>query len=148
VACSRTKFYSYLPLGLPSVFFTYVYPTKTLLTPLLSLTRATCPAHHILIDLVTLIWCEIQIVKLLFTKSSPFSCYLVPLGQNISLSAIFSNTFSLCSFLDARGKISLQFKISGKITVVHVKIFIFLDSKRTQRFFCISYLRLCTCDWL
>jgi hypothetical protein len=40
-------------MGLPSDFFPSAFPTKTLYTSLLSPTHATCPAHLILLDLVT-----------------------------------------------------------------------------------------------
>ena len=44
---------SHLLLGLPSGLFPSVFHTKILYTPLLSPTRATCPAHLILLDFIT-----------------------------------------------------------------------------------------------
>jgi len=43
---------SHLSLGLLSSLFTSGYPTNTLCTPLLSPTRATCPAHLIPFELI------------------------------------------------------------------------------------------------
>ena len=44
---------SHLCLGLPSCIFPSGFPTKTHYTPLLSPKCATCPTHHILLDLIT-----------------------------------------------------------------------------------------------
>ena len=44
---------SHLLLGLPNGLFPSGFPAKSLFAPLLSTTRATCPAHQILLDLIT-----------------------------------------------------------------------------------------------
>ena len=56
--------------------------------------RATCPAHLILIDVITrkIFGEQHRSLKLLIMKFSPLPCYLVPLGHKIFSSAPCSQT--------------------------------------------------------
>jgi hypothetical protein len=49
------------------------------------------------------------------------------LGQNILLNTIFSNTFSFLSFLNVSDQVSHPYKTTGKIIVLYIIIFKFLD---------------------
>jgi hypothetical protein len=88
---------SHLRLGLPSGLFPSDFPTKTLYTPLLSLIRATCTDHLILLDLITRTKLGDEYRPL---SSSLYSFHNSPvtpslLGPNILLNTLFSNTLSL-----------------------------------------------------
>ena len=76
---------SHRRLGLPSSLFLSGFPIKTLHTPLLSTTLATCPAHLILLDFITQIILGEEYRSFsssLFLISNP--CYLVPLRPKYS----------------------------------------------------------------
>ena len=99
---------SHLRLGLPSGIFPSGFPTKTLYTPLLAHIRATCPAHFILLDLITRTICGEEYRSLSSSLCSflhsPITSSL--LGPNILLNTLFSNTLSLRSSLNVSNQVS------------------------------------------
>ena len=92
---------SHLRLGLPSGIFPSGFPTKTLYRPLLSLIRATCPSHLILLDFITrtILGEEYRSISSSFCSflHSLITSFL--LGPNMLLNILFSNTLSLRSYL-------------------------------------------------
>jgi hypothetical protein len=59
------------------------------------------------------------------------------LGPNIPLSTLFSNTLSLCTYLNVRDQVSHPYKTTGRIMVFYILTCRFLASRREDR-------RLCT----
>ena len=90
---------THLRLGLPSVLLPSGFPSKTLYTPIFPPTRATCPAHLIILDFIA--------HTILGEEYKSFSCSLCSLlhspvtssllGPNILLDTTFSNTLSFLS---------------------------------------------------
>jgi len=88
--------------GSPKWLFPSGFPTKALYTPILS--SSLCSFLHY-----------------------PITSSLV--GPNFLLNTLFSNTLSLRSSLHMTDQVSYPYKTTGKIIVLHIEIFKFLDSK-------------------
>jgi hypothetical protein len=93
--------------------------------------RATCPTHLILLDFITRTIYTEQYRSLSSSLCSflhsPVTSSL--LGPNILLSTLFSNTLTLRSSLYVTDQVSHPYKITGKIIVLCILIFMFLDTK-------------------
>ena len=129
---------SHLRLNLPSVLFPFRFPTKILYMPFLSLIRATCPGHLILLYLNTRTILGEQ-YRLLSSSlcsflHSPFTSSI--LGPNILLNTAFSNILRLRSSLNVSDHVLHPYKTTRKITILYMLDFMHLDSKLKHKIFC------------
>jgi len=122
---------SYPRLGFQSGFVPSGFHTKTLYAPTLSPIHAIRPAHHILLKFI---FCD-------YTLNSSLCTFLYSLltlsllGPNILLGTQFSDTLSQCSSLDMSNH-SHPHKTTGKIIILYILNFIFLDSKLEDKGIC------------
>ena len=107
---------SHLWLGLPSSLFPSGFPAKPLYIPLLSPICATCPAHLIVLDLITWTMLGEEYRSLSFSLCSFLHSPVTSLlGPNTLLSTLLSNTLSLRSSFNLRDQVSHPYKTRGKL---------------------------------
>jgi hypothetical protein len=69
-------------------------------------------------------------MKFLIVQFSPTAYYLIRLRSN---STLFSNTLVLCISLNIRDQVSRSYKITVRMIVSYMVIFMFLDSGRGDK---------------
>jgi hypothetical protein len=98
--------------------------------PVLSPICATCPAHLILLNFITQTILGEQYRSLSSSLCSLLYSLVTSslLGPNI-LNTLFLNTLSQFSSRNVSDQVSHPYKTAGKIIVLYILIFKFLDSK-------------------
>jgi hypothetical protein len=88
------------------------------------------PPHLHRLDKSYYTWRRVQIMQLLLRQFSPPSHHFPLFGPNILRSTLFSNNLSLCSYLNVSDQDSHPYRTTGKIIVLYILTFIFVDNRR------------------
>ena len=134
--------YSHLPLVFPSGIYPSGFPTKTLYAPHLVTPAYVLHAQPIHSSrLITWIIFGEEYRSLSSSLCNFLHSPVTPslLCPNILLNTLFSNTISLCSSLNVSDQVSHPYKTTGKIIVLYILSFKFLDSKLEDKRFCTEW---------
>ena len=117
------------------------FPHQDSIHPLSSPIRATCPAHLILLDFITRTILGEDYKSFSSSLCSPLHSPVTSslLGPNILLNTMFSNNLSFLSSRNVNDQVSHPCKTTGKIIVLYIFIFKFLDSNPEDKRFCTEW---------
>ena len=123
-------------LGSPKWSFSLRFPHQNPVytSPLPHKCYTPCPSHSSWFYHPNKIRWAVQIIKLSLCSFLHFPVTSSLLGPNILLSTLFSNTLSVWSFLNVSVQVSHPYKITGKIIVLYILIFKFLNSKHSVKY--------------
>jgi hypothetical protein len=132
---------THLRLCLPSGIFPSGFLIKTLYKSLLTPVSATCPTHLIPLELITrkMLGEEYRSLSSLLYNYLHSLVASSPLYPNVLLSILFLNSLSLRSSLNLSDQVLHPCKTTGKILVLCILIFKFLDRKLEEKWFCTEW---------
>ena len=120
-----------------SICLRFSHKNPIYFSPLLSPIRTTCPAYLIILDFIT----RTILGKEYRSLSSSLCSFLHSpvtsshLGPNTLLSTLFSNSLNLHSSHNFSDQVSHPYKTTGRIMVLYILIFKFLNSKLKDKKF-------------